>query len=224
MCRSLKYREGCGEFAFAKAKLININQHKIVDKGTINTMQCIFAYFYQDSNHVMKNLLYILFIALISCNNSNSQTDNDGMTTFYFLRHAEKQTNQGSDPELTANGEARAAEWVNYFFLKDVDAILSSDTQRTRNTAAALARAKKLDTEIYDVANIDGKSLLEKYRGKTVVVFGHSNTINTYANDLQNDQKYGELDENDFDHYFIVRVDKNGNSSATKEAMDFEQD
>jgi len=172
----------------------------------------------------MKNLLYIFFLALISCNNSTSQSDNDGMTTLYFIRHAEKRADQGSDPELTAAGENRASEWVNYFFLKDVDAVLSSDTQRTRNTAAPLARAKKLETVIYDVAAVDGKSLLEEYRGKTVVLFGHSNTINTYANDLQNDEKYGELEDNDFDHFFIVRVDKNGNSSATKEAMEFELD
>ncbi|WP_194852436.1 SixA phosphatase family protein [Nonlabens antarcticus] len=175
----------------------------------------------------MKNLLFILCLSLVSCNNSNSQSqeeNNDGVTTFYFVRHAEKRTDQGSDPQLTETGARRADEWVSYFFLKDVDVVLSSDTERTRSTAAPLAKAKKLTTEIYDVKAIDGKTLLDKYRGKTVVLFGHSNTINTYANDLQTDENYGELDDADFDHYFIVKVDEKGNSSAMMESMEFEKE
>ncbi len=173
----------------------------------------------------MKNLFLLLSFAIVSCNNSNSQSaekEENGVTTFYFIRHAEKQ--QGNDPALTARGEERANEWVNYFFLKNVDHVLSSDTQRTRSTASPLAKAQKLEVEIYDVAATNGKDLLEKYRGKTVVLIGHSNTINTYANNLQDDENYGELDDADFDHFFIVNVDENGNSSAVKESMDFELD
>jgi broad specificity phosphatase PhoE len=186
-------------------------------------MRCKFAYFCNQSKSYMKEILCILCLALVSCNNSNSQSEeqnNSGVTTFYFIRHAEKQ--QGDDPPLTALGEQRSNEWVNYFFLKNVDAVLSSDTQRTRSTAAPLARAKKLETEIYDVKAINGKTLLEQYRGKVVVLFGHSNTINTYANDLQVEEKYSELDDADFDHYFVVKVDDKGNSNAVKVAMEFE--
>ncbi len=175
----------------------------------------------------MKKLLYLICFTLISCNNSNSQSDAEAdasVTTFYFIRHAEKRLDQGSNPNLTVKGEQRADEWVNYFFLKDVDAVLSSDTNRTRNTAAPLAKAKKIETEIYDVSQVTGKTLLEEYRGKTVVLFGHSNTINKYANDLQKDQTYGELDDADFDHFFIVKVDDNGNSNAVKETMELEID
>ena len=173
----------------------------------------------------MKKLLFLLCLSFISCNNLSSQAeekDENGVTTFYFIRHAEKQT--GSDPALTVKGEQRANEWINYFFLKDVDAILSSDTNRTRSTAAPLSRAKKIETTIYDVATVNGKSLLDEYRGKTVVLYGHSNTVNKYANDLQKDTNYPELDDADFDHFFIVKIDANGNTNAVKEAMEFELD
>ncbi|WP_090756457.1 SixA phosphatase family protein [Nonlabens sp. Hel1_33_55] len=173
----------------------------------------------------MKHIVLILALALISCNNSNSQNqkmEDDGLTTFYFIRHAEKQ--DGADPELTAYGKQRATEWVNYFMLKDVDHVISSDTQRTQSTAEPLARSKKLDVETYDVSAVNGKTLLEQYRGKTVVLYGHSNTINKYANDLQQDQNYGELDDADFDHFFIVRIDENGNTNAVKESMQFDID
>jgi len=172
----------------------------------------------------MKNLIYLLLVlSTIACGNSqendqDKEQEND-LTTFYFIRHAEKQT--GDDPELNEKGQKRAQQWVEYFFLKDVDHVISSDFNRTKATAAPLAQSKKLDTEIYDVRSIDGETLLEKYRGKTVVLFGHSNTIGTYANQLQNDEIYEELDESDYDHFYVVTIDKNGNARAVKEETDF---
>ncbi|MEP0481381.1 MAG: phosphoglycerate mutase family protein, partial [Nonlabens sp.] len=99
--------------------------------------------------------------------------------------------------------------------------VISSNFKRTRETATPLAKSKKLPVEIYDVRKEDGVSLLETYRGKTVALYGHSNTINAYANALQKDSIYDELEESDYNHFFIVRVDKDGNSNATKESMDF---
>ena len=152
---------------------------------------------------------------------SPEEQQKDELTTFYFIRHAEKATDQGSDPELTESGKNRAGQWVNYFFLKDVDHVISSDFKRTRETATPLAKSKKLPVELYDVSKVDGVSLLETYRGKTVALYGHSNTIHAYANALQKDSIYNELEESDYNHFFIVRVDKDGNSNATKESMDF---
>jgi broad specificity phosphatase PhoE len=99
--------------------------------------------------------------------------------------------------------------------------VISSDYKRTKATAAPLAKAKKLGVEIYDVKTVDGISLLETYRGKTVALYGHSNTINLYANALQTDSIYNVLEETDYDHFFIVRVDKDGNSNVIKESTDF---
>ncbi|MFT5925809.1 MAG: 2,3-bisphosphoglycerate-dependent phosphoglycerate mutase [Rubritalea sp.] len=174
----------------------------------------------------MKNLIFLIALSLVSCRNNGSdktpeEQQKEQLTTFYFIRHAEKAADQGSDPELTEKGEKRAVNWVNYFFLKDVDHVISSDYNRTKATAAPLAKAKKLGVEIYDVKTVDGISLLETYRGKTVALYGHSNTINAYANALQTDSIYNDLEETDYDHFFIVRVDKDGNSNAVKEFTDF---
>lgn len=174
----------------------------------------------------MKHILLLLVLSLVSCMNTDAdkspeEKQKEQLTTFYFIRHAEKMTDQGSDPELTEQGKKRAENWVNYFFIKDVDHVISSDYKRTKATAAPLAKAKKLDIELYDVRKATGKSLLKEYRGKTVALFGHSNTINKYANELQNDSIYKELNDADYDHYFVVRVDKDGNSNAVKEKIDF---
>jgi broad specificity phosphatase PhoE len=174
----------------------------------------------------MKNFIYAALILLTcSCNNTKGQTnDNEEsseITTLYFIRHAEKDLTSGADPTLTDKGERRAEQWINYFFLKDIDHVLSSDFNRTQSTAAPLAASKKLEVELYDVAALTGKEIYDKYQGKTVVLYGHSNTIGNYANDLQKDEVFKDLDESDYDHFYIVRIDKNGNASATIEAMDF---
>ncbi|OUS14570.1 phosphoglycerate mutase [Nonlabens dokdonensis] len=176
----------------------------------------------------MNKIFFLLAFSLVSCFSSNDnktpeELQKEQLTTFYFIRHAEKMTDQGSDPELTEKGKARANDWVNYFFLKDVDHVISSDFKRTKATAAPLAKSKKLEIELYDVRKATGKSLLEKYRGKTVALFGHSNTINKYANALQKDSIYNDLEDSDYDHFFVVRIDKDGNSSAVKEAMGFQE-
>lgn len=174
----------------------------------------------------MKQIILLLVLSLVSCMNTDAdktpeEKQKEQLTTFYFIRHAEKMTDQGSDPELTEKGSKRAENWVNYFFLKDVDHVISSDFKRTKATAAPLAKAKKVNIELYDVRKATGKSLLQEYRGKTVALFGHSNTINKYASELQNDSIYKDLDDSDYDHYFIIRVDKDGNSNAVKEKIDF---
>lgn len=175
----------------------------------------------------MKNIFLVLaLLSLASCNTTKQDKvkEQDSMTTFYFIRHAEKRTDQGNDPELTDSGKERAAQWVNFFFLKDVDAILASDYKRTQATAQPLANSKKMPVITYDVKTLTGTELLKKYRGKTVALYGHSNTINTYANQLQTDSIYAPLNDADYNHYFLVRVDESGKSSAVLEEMPFIND
>jgi broad specificity phosphatase PhoE len=168
--------------------------------------------------------LFLVLIALISCNEkSNQQTEESDrksdLTTIYLIRHAEKQT--GSNPSLTEKGVKRAESWTEYFFLKDVDHILSSDYNRTRQTASPLAKSKSKEVEIYNVKSLTGEDLLEKYRGETVVLFGHSNTIHQYANDLQSEETFEELNESVYNKFIIVRVDANGKANAQWQEMDF---
>ncbi len=174
----------------------------------------------------MKYIIYaVLIFVICSCNDTKGQSsdkvESPDITTLYLIRHAEKDISTGTDPTLTKKGENRAEQWTNYFFLKDVDHVLSSDFNRTRATAAPLAASKKLEVESYNVKSLTGQQLYDQYQGKTVVLFGHSNTIGSYANDLQKDEVFKDLDESDYDHFYIVRIDKSGNASATKEAMDF---
>ena len=94
----------------------------------------------------------------------------------YLVRHGEKAT-VGKDPELTAQGQARAQAIATILQRAGITAVFSTPTQRTRQTAQPLAQLLKLDTQLYDPAA--PKALVEKVKALsgTVLVVGHSNTL-----------------------------------------------
>jgi 2,3-bisphosphoglycerate-dependent phosphoglycerate mutase len=49
--------------------------------------------------------------------------------------------------------------------------------------------------------------LLLKQAGKTIVVAGHSNTIPGLVNLLLHDNKFKNLDDNEYDKIFVVTVE-----------------
>lgn len=70
-------------------------------------------------------------------------------TFIYLVRHAEKGA-AGQDPALTAQGKARARNIATILQKAGIGSIFSSDTIRTRQTAAPLAQRSGLTVEEYD--------------------------------------------------------------------------
>lgn len=96
-------------------------------------------------------------------------------SAIYLVRHGEKMA--GQDPELTPQGQARAYNIASILHRAGITAIFSTPTNRTRQTAAPLARRTGLTVQLYDPAA--PKALVEKVRALSgaVVVVGHSNTL-----------------------------------------------
>jgi predicted enzyme related to lactoylglutathione lyase/broad specificity phosphatase PhoE len=128
------------------------------------------------------------------------------ITTVYLVRHAEKKTNSGKDPALTDQGEFRANFLANMFDKVQIDAVYSTDTIRTRDTAEPTAKSQGREVRIYDARNVDYAGFLENNHGTTVLVVGHSNTIPGFVNGLLGKQKYTELDESEYDNLFVVDI------------------
>lgn len=103
----------------------------------------------------------------------------DDSSNFVVVRHAEKVPDGSDDPPLTTAGQARAQAIADWLADSDVVAVYSSDTRRTRQTAAPTAQAHGLQVTIYD-----GKQppaalaarLRQAHPAGTVLVVGHSNT------------------------------------------------
>ena len=156
-----------------------------------------------------KNILVICF-SLISFISYSQE-----VTTYYFLRHAEKLRVNKTDrnPNLSSKGFKRAEAWKEVFSNISFDAIYSTDYTRTRLTAKPTADSKNLPILIYNPRDMYSKTFQNQTEGKTILVVGHSNTTNVFANKVLGFDKYEEIKDNNNSNLYIVTV-MNGNSSS----------
>jgi len=103
-------------------------------------------------------------------------------TVVILVRHAEKGTAPASDPPLTEAGVARAKALAAALANAGVQAVITTELTRTRETARPLAEARGLQLETVHTAAVDAhaKAVADAVRahaGQTVLVVGHSNTI-----------------------------------------------
>lgn len=166
----------------------------------------------------MKQLLtLILLIAFIGPVSAQETTASNQTSTYYFIRHAEKDKSDKSNknPDLIMEGVLRAAKWSLVFDNLKFDAVYSTDYNRTRNTAKPTAEKNGLDITIYDPRNIDVKTFLETTKGKTVLVVGHSNTTPMFVNSILGTKKYQSIDETNNANLYIVTVSSSGDITDT---------
>jgi broad specificity phosphatase PhoE len=129
------------------------------------------------------------------------------MTTVVIVRHAEKATDQGDDPSLTAAGAERAARLAALLERTKPAALFATQWKRTKETVAPLAEkcgAAIVTVEAKATAEL-AKRILSEHRGQTVVVAAHSNTVNRLIGDLGG-PALPDLDDADYDNLFIVTV------------------
>lgn len=166
---------------------------------------------------------YILFsisVLIFSCNTSgkhNFQFDipegkEAKKTTYYFVRHAEKDTTnpKDKDPNLTEEGIRRANYLATYFSDKQLDLFYSTDYSRTIQTLIPIIHQFKGEIKSYTPKKdslFTGDFWKETY-GKQVLVVGHSNTNPRFVNEILSKEKYQYLDESNYDLFFKVEIEK----------------
>ena len=172
----------------------------------------------------MKHFILSLFvITLFSCLNASSKSktdikieDNESTSTYYFVRHAEKNTEQTDNPDLLPAGEIRAANYADYFKSIKLDAVYSSNFTRTLETAKPTANAQNLETIVYNHSTIDYKKFLEDTKNQTVFIVGHSNTIPNFVNTIIGENIYDEIDESIYNYLYIVKLSNFGKKHELK--------
>ncbi|WP_420322794.1 SixA phosphatase family protein [Flagellimonas sp.] len=152
----------------------------------------------------------ILVVGLTSCNNSNkdSEITDPVVSTFYFIRHAEKDRTdpENHDPELNQDGLMRAVRWAEVFDPIAIDVIYSTNYERTSMTAAPVSVKKNIDVKYYDPRDVDIEAFKLENEGKNVLVVGHSNSTPTFVNNMLGIQKYEQMDDTDNSSLFIIRI------------------
>lgn len=128
------------------------------------------------------------------------------ISTYYFIRHAEKVSSEDLNPELSIKGELRAKKWAEIFSQISFDAIFSTDYIRTRSTALPTAQSKDLELILYHPGKIDFVKFISETKGKTVLVVGHSNTTPEFVNKLIGTEKYKLIEHNNYGNLYIVEI------------------
>ncbi|MFC1554173.1 phosphoglycerate mutase family protein [candidate division KSB1 bacterium] len=160
----------------------------------------------------MKKIIGFLIVILVLGGitvNIFAQANN--ITTVFLVRHAEKVADGSNDPELTAAGKERAVELARVLSEADLDAVISTNYKRTRNTAEPSAKSKKLQTEIIpslrtnDLKNYLDETLV-KYKGGKILIVSHSNVVPLLIKLIRQEEPRDikNLDDNAYDDLFVV--------------------
>jgi broad specificity phosphatase PhoE len=105
--------------------------------------------------------------------------------------------------------------WAEILNEVPLDAIYSTDYERTRMTAAPVSIKQDITVTYYDPSNLDINAFKSETLGKNVLVVGHSNTTPEMVNRLIGEDRFPQMDDTDNGGLFIVTVVGN-NSSVSR--------
>jgi broad specificity phosphatase PhoE len=176
----------------------------------------------------VRNALFVLVALIMSVGGTAFGQTTFKPTTVIFVRHAEKQDVQGSDPALTAEGEARAKNLARMLASAGIKAVFSSQYIRTKETARPIAEAAGSTTTVIPVTPdpadrrklaapsiqgvVDG---VYQHEGQTVLVVGHTNSIGPMISALGG-ESIAEIPESDYGNLFVVTVYAKGKAHVTR--------
>lgn len=136
-------------------------------------------------------------------------------TVVIVIRHAEKDSVPRGDPPLTQAGRARAAALIDALSSAHVQAIITTQLRRSRETAAPLAAALHIVPEIVPRGNsIEAharavSAAVRRHRGQTVLVVGHGETVGAIMSAL-GAPRQSDLCASDYSELFVLVLDESG--------------
>ena len=184
-----------------------------------------------------KFIYFILVLCLFACGENipfatkigkAGITTNDGKTTtitglgddkttiFVFVRHTEQNAEPADNPDLSEAGKARAQKLAQLVKDLEVHRAAATTTKRAIQTAQPLIDMTHCATDIYSKSATDAflLSAIAGYKGKVILVVGHSNTIPEMLNMLLGEKKYEDIAEDNYDNIYIASVIDKGNAKV----------
>lgn len=138
--------------------------------------------------------------------------ESQATTTIIFVRHAEKDLTVSEDPPLSDAGKARVRELTRQLVDADVvagiDAIYSTPFRRSQETAKPIADALALPINTYDAGDTEDvlESILDRHKGKIILVVGHSNTLPVLIANLGASKQVPKIDEDEYDNLYVISI------------------
>lgn len=154
--------------------------------------------------------LFLIFFILISHSGISQKT-----CQIILVRHAEKASDDPSDPNLNSLGLRRSEKLFRLLEKQKITAVYSTDYKRTKETVVSIANANQLEVSIYSsLSESFWNKIISKNLGKTIVVSGHSNTTPLLVNLLIGENKFEQLADSEYGNIYIVNATKVGNGTV----------
>ena len=119
----------------------------------------------------MKHFALILSISLVLLTCANAAP------VVFIVRHAEKASTSGKDPDLSVEGQKRADALAHMLKDSQITSVFVTEFKRTQQTATPTANAAHVTPTVVPANDIG--ALVEKLRALNgnALVIGHGNTI-----------------------------------------------
>jgi broad specificity phosphatase PhoE len=124
----------------------------------------------------------------------------------FIVRHAEKATTGGNDPDLSVAGQKRAEALARILKDSQITAVFVTEFKRTQETAAPTAKAAHVNPTVVPANDVAGLAAKVRASNGSALVVGHGNTIP----DLM--KAFGittpiTIPEDDYSEIFVVSLD-----------------
>ncbi|MBP7273208.1 MAG: histidine phosphatase family protein [Saprospiraceae bacterium] len=141
----------------------------------------------------------------------------DTITTFFMVRHAEKQKGSNPDPELTPEGVQRAERLAKILQDVPINMVAFTPYKRTALTALPLMNIQGMSNATYtpEVQNSIIQDFVNEGRGGNFLVVGHQNTIPKLANFmLGKPDLFKNFADDEYDNLLIISLRKTGDADV----------
>jgi 2,3-bisphosphoglycerate-dependent phosphoglycerate mutase len=165
-------------------------------------------------SHAIYGLALILLLSTTSFSVGSADANQVVLPkTIILVRHAEKKIvpPENKDPDLSAEGEARARELARMFGGTGITAIYATQYKRTQQTVRPLAEQLRLETSQVEAKKTADlvKQIRARPAGHTIFVAGHNNTVPEIIAALGG-PSLPIIPETDFDNLYILTIQNDG--------------
>ena len=147
---------------------------------------------------MLRSILIIVTIFLVSCK---------AATTYYVVRHAEKESStMTNDVALSQAGKQRAEALKDVLRNENIKFIYSTNYIRTKTTAQPLADAINVSVQTYNPNDTSFITTIKNLGNGNVLIVGHSNTVDDLVNKLMGTNQIArDLQDTEYGDLFVVK-------------------
>ena len=129
----------------------------------------------------------------------------DAVPFVFIVRHAEKATTGGDDPDLSDAGRKRADALARILKNSQITSVFVTEFKRTQETAAPLATAAHLTPTIIPAKDVPALVVKLRALNGNALVVGHGNTIPDLVKELGIATPI-TIPEDDYTEIFVVSL------------------